>query len=71
MYKTSGLCIFCAVFSKLFRELHELFGRPFFLHVKNILRAPFLPRAPPFYTAHGTSSLNLIPAKSVNYEIRK
>ena len=23
------------------------------LHVRNILRAPFLPRAPPFYTAHG------------------
>ena len=53
MYKTSGLCIFCAVF---FKVVQRAIWAAIFLHVKNILRAPFLPRAPPFYTAHARLS---------------
>ena len=40
MYKTSGLCIFCAVFSRLFREL---FGRPFFYMSKIFCERHFCP----------------------------
>ena len=59
MLKTSGLCIFCAVFSKLFREL---FGQPFFYMSKifRISRAPFLLRALPFYTAHARLSAGFL-----------
>ena len=35
-----------------FKVVQRAIWAAIFLHVKNILRAPFLPRAPPFYTAH-------------------
>ena len=48
MLKTSRLCIFCAVFSKLFREL---FGRPFFTCQKYFVSAIFAQGTPLLYGA--------------------
>ena len=48
MLKTSGLCIFCAVFFKLFSEL---FGRPFFTCQKYFASAIFAQGTPLLYGA--------------------
>ena len=44
-----------------FKVVQRAIWAAIFLHVKNILRAPFLPRAPPFYTAHARlTRLNVV-----------
>ena len=53
-----------------FKVVQRAIWAAIFLHVKNILRAPFLPRAPPFYTAHArlskTEERNLSPYHTWN-----
>ena len=39
-----------------FKVVQRAYWTAIFLPVKNILRVPFLPRAPPFYTAHARLS---------------
>ena len=57
MLKTSGLCIFCAVFFKLFREL---FRWPFFYMSKIFCKCNFCPGHPLLYGACSFKVLQLL-----------
>ena len=63
VYKTTVEQLFCVenewivhILCCFFKVVQRVIWAAIFLHVKSILRAPFLPRAPPFYTAHARLS---------------